>query len=112
MEIIYKPRQTGKTTDLLKWLREGIKPVRLASGEPISEEWYQRVLLVPNYGRRFDLLKANPDLPPETIQVFFDAVRKGGTLRGLSPAVHFAVDDLDLCLGTVITNHIDVISLS
>ena len=89
MEIIVLPRQGGKTTKMLEWIR----------GAPEGEH---RVIVCPTGQEAMRLLRENPDLESWRF-VSMDEVRPGGggwsgVLYGRGGRMVLGIDNLDLML--------------
>jgi thymidine kinase len=92
MEIDYSPRQSGKTTRMLEWLRAD----------------QNRVLLVHNYEYAHELGIENKDVK-DRIMSWNDYIPKQ---KGRNPLEHVAIDNAEFFFRSRINAPIDKISMS
>lgn len=103
-ELIIEPRQGGKTTRMLQWMREA----------PQDEH---RVIVCATQREAMRLLRENPDL--ESWQfVSLDEVKDrdsgawSGVLYGRGGRIVLGLDNLDLMLSDLIKWPVDAVSLT
>lgn len=104
MLVISRPRQSGKTTTLIKWMQA-------------APEGEHRVLVSHSHERAMQLLRRYVREEPSGLEswqfVALDEVLSAqNRARGRSGRVIFAVDDLDLVISRLLGAEVGAVSLT
>lgn len=90
MQIIYQPRQSGKTTKMIEWLKESKK----------------NLLLVPHLVRKAQLVEENPKLKNQIMTLHEYLPSPSAAYKKVS------VDDAELVLQSLLKHRIEYITMS